>query len=187
MAKELNQFGPDTDGFDHINILANKAKTVIGKRLSHFAHCPFVHPYYGGFQSMEGFWHYISSGFKHEGLREVYGFNAKKQGRDLTTKWYQHFCEDILAGNYQKIIQNPDLAQMMTESELPFTHYYLFEDQSNPGEQKVVVPRESVWLVQGFEDIRTALKDGNIPDCWKSATVRYATNIANGRPAYKSK
>lgn len=172
-------FGPETDGIDHINILAGKAKTVIGKRLSHFAESPFIHPYYGSFQSMEAYWHYIKTGFRREELRGLVGFTAKQTAARYNTRWYYEFCEDILAGDYQKIIQDEALAHMVVESELPFTHYYLFGEEPN---QRVVYPRESLWLIPGLEDIRTALKKGEVPQCWKSAALRYARNVASGNP-----
>lgn len=176
-------YAPVTDGFDHINILAGKAATVVGKRLSHFAPSPFIHPYYGAFQSMEAFWHYASTGFRHEELRGLVGLKAKQAAAGKRKYWYPEFCEDILAGNYQKIIQDESLANMVVESELPLTHYYLFGEEPY---LRVVVPRESNWLVPGLENIRTALKEGQTPDCWKSAAMRYAQNVASGRPAHVS-
>lgn len=180
-------YRPESDGFDHINILAGKAMTVVGKRLSHFAHSPFIHPYYGSFQSMEGFWHYASTGFCHEELRDLIGLRAKQVAQGFRKHWYPEFCEDILAGNYQKIIQDEALANMLVESELPLTHYYLFPktDEDGPG-LKIVVPRESNWLVPGLESIRTALKNGETPECWKASALRYAQNVAAGNPAYTS-
>lgn len=185
MAKKKRKpspYGPDNDGFTHINILAGKAMTLVGKRLSHFAHSPFIHPYYGAFQSMEGYWHYISTGFCHEELRHLIGLKAKQHAQNLHTRWYDHFCEDVMAGNYQKIIQDRNLSDMIMESELPFKHYYLFPDRSDPTKIVTVTPRESAWLTAGFEEIRAALKNGTVPKSWKAATLRYAQNVANGNP-----
>ena len=186
MAKEP-QFTPDTDGIDHINILASKAKTLLGKRLSHFAPMPFVHPYFGSFMSMEGFWHYAATGYEHDELRHVSGFEAKKLGRTYKKEWYDEHRDDVLAANWQKIIQNHPLAMLMAESELPFTHYYVFSPDDNPGVQIVKTPRESEWLCKGFEKIRTALKEGSVPDFWLEAADRYALNMSCGRPAWKSR
>lgn len=184
---EKTDYDYRNDGEDHINILARKAKTLLGHRLSHFAHSPFTHPYYGVFQSMESFWHYASTGYIHEELRDEVGFKAKKAAEGLRKVWYTEFTEDIMVANYQKIMQDPSLSQLMIESELPFTHYYLMPDEMNPGRIKMVTPRESRWLVKGFEDIRTALKQGTIPEFWDRALMRYATNVANGRPAHRSR
>lgn len=187
-------YDPANDGVDHINILSRKGKTQLGRRLSHFAHSPFTHPFYGAFQSMEGFWQYASTGFQHEFLRDEIGLDAKRRGRELKDQeteeddnWYVEFTEDVLAGNYLKIIQDPSLAQMMIESELPFTHYYLFIDPNPAKPPQIRIPRESDWLCKGFEKIREALKKGTTPDFWDQAQIRYATNVANGRPAHQSR
>ena len=191
MAKKKVKFDFKNDGIDHINILAGKGKTLLGRRLSHFAHSQFIHPYYGAFQSMEGFWHFASTGFQHDFLRNEVGFDAKVKARELKNKgsrehWYEEFTEDIKVANYLKIIQDPSLATMMIESELPFTHYYLMADRENPGQLVMITPRESSWLCQGFEEIRNALKNGVTPAFWERAQLRYATNVANGRPAHQS-
>lgn len=175
-------YKPQEDGYTHINILAGKAATLVGKRLSHFAQSPFIHPYYGAFQSMEGYWHYVSTGFMHEELRGLSGLTAKRFGRGLRKSLHLDFCEDILAGNYQKIIQSDRLAQMVVESELPFTHYYVFHGSDDNDDFKVIVPRESSWLTEGLDKIRAALKAGEVPECWKNAALRYAQNVASGVP-----
>lgn len=181
----------ENDGVDHINILAKKGKTLLGRRLSHFAHSQFIHPYYGAFQSMEGFWHFASTGFQHDFLRNEVGFDAKIKARELKLKgnkehWYEEFTEDIMVANYLKIIQDQALATMMIESELPFTHYYLMQDRANPAKLVMITPREARWMCEGFEKIRAALKEGSTPEFFEKAQIRYATNIANGRPAHQS-
>ena len=55
---------PDNDGIDHINTYS-KGKTELGKLLTNFAHTPFVHPKYGEFQSVEGFWYFKKTGYSH--------------------------------------------------------------------------------------------------------------------------
>lgn len=160
-------FTASNDGVDHINIYSN-GKTELGRLLTHFAHKPFVHPYFGPFASMEGLWYFIRNGGVDENLRYLSGIKAKKLGKLSKAKWYADFRSDILAANYQKIIQNEDIRSAMIASELPFDHYYLF------GPNKVLVtPRDSQWLIDGFEEIRTALKAGEVPKCWIEAEQRY--------------
>jgi hypothetical protein len=166
-----SRFDPANDGIDHINILFHKAKTKLGHELSHFTKMKFTHPYLGYFTSMEGFWFYVRSGCVADDLRYKYGFDAKQEGRQYESKWNQHFEEDIMAGNYQKIIQNPDLLESFVNSQLPFTHYYLF-DTANGGQHKVSA-RGEAWLSKGFEDLRTALKEQRVPECWINAEQRY--------------
>lgn len=176
-------FDPANDGIDHINILWHKAATRLGHNLSHFTKLSFVHPYLGPFSSMEGFWFYIRSGRVAEELRYKSGFAAKKDGRLYTQRWNDNFDEDIMAGNYQKILQNSGsvsksrLLEDFLESELPFTHYYLFETAAG-GKTKVPARGED-WMSKGFEDIRTAMKEGRVPDCWLNAEKRYVAEHAN--------
>ena len=163
-------FRPQDDGVTHINI-HSRAKTELGKLLSHFAHTPFTHPYIGPFYSMEGFWYFARCGFNEKignKLHYLSGFRAKQTGRDLPPIRYEHFKEDILAANYQKIIQHEHIREMMIKSELPFDHYYTFGPNN-----RCVCPKETGWLVEGFEDIRTALKEGVVPQVWINAEKRY--------------
>lgn len=166
------------DGKTHINI-HTRGKTELGRKLSHFAHTPFIHPYFGSFYSMEGLWYYLRSGQtrKKEGtppdataerLRFLSGYRAKVAGKTLPYSWYEEFKEDIMAANYQKIIQTPGLCEEFVKSELPFDHYYTF------GEGDVVVtPNNYDWLCEGFDDIREAMKNGEVPKCWINAEKRY--------------
>lgn len=162
-------FSTATDGVDHINI-HSVGKTELGRLLSHFAHTPFTHPFFGPFYSMEGFWYFARSGFTEDRLRYLSGFRAKQAGRDLKYKYYDEFKEDIIAANYQKIIQHERIRELMVASELPFDHYYTFGPNSVH-----VTPKESEWLIKGFEDIRLALKEGTVPSVWVEAEKRYMT------------
>lgn len=172
-----SRFDPANDGFDHINILWHKAKTKLGHDLSHFTKMKFTHPYLGYFTSMEGFWFFVRSGCVADDLRYMYGFQAKQVGRQYEQKWSKTFEEDIMAGNYQKIIQNPDLMESFVSSELPFTHYYLF-DRPDGGQQKVSA-RGEAWMSKGFEDLRTAMKENRVPECWVNAEQRYVQAHSN--------
>lgn len=165
--KSLLGFTLNNDGIDHVNI-HSVGKTELGRLLSHFAHTPFTHPYFGPFYSMEGFWYFARSGFIEGRLRYLSGFRAKQVGKELGYKWYKDFKEDVIAANYQKIIQHENIRDLIIESELPFDHYYTFGPNSFH-----VTPRTTDWLVQGFEDIRLALKEGVVPSVWIESEKRY--------------
>jgi hypothetical protein len=168
--ESLLGFRSGEDGISHINI-HSVGKTELGRLLSHFAHTPFVHPYIGPFYSMEGFWYFARAGFNEKDagkLRYLSGFRAKKIGREFALKRYDDFKEDILAANYQKIIQHEHIRELVIASELPFDHYYTFGHN-----HLCVSPKEASWLIQGFEDIRTALKEGVVPQLWIDAEKRY--------------
>lgn len=147
----FSQNTPDQDGITHINIFS-KGSTELGRKLSHFAYAPFIHPYFGPFKSMEGFWYYIRAVEPDDKLRELVGHEAKFYGREKETKFLNNFQEIIMDANYQKIEQNPDIKKLMLESTLPFDHYYTFGP-------KQVRLSQFIWLIEGFESIRTAIKN----------------------------
>ena len=71
---------PKEDGVSHINVWS-RGTTDLGRDLSNFAHTPFVHPRYGPFQSVEGFWYWLSTGQKEIKLRHLWGYLAKEEGK----------------------------------------------------------------------------------------------------------
>lgn len=167
--KSVMGFNVENDGLDHINIYT-MGKTELGRVLSHFAHTPFKHPYFGPFYSMEGFWYYASAGFKEENsqMRYLSGSRAKRTGKTLKQVHYDEFMQDIIAANYQKIIQHDRIRELMIESELPFDHYYVY------GPNNIhVTPKSADKLIKGFEEIRKALKQGIVPQVWLDAERRY--------------
>ena len=146
------------DGVTHLNIYSN-SKTDLGRGLAHFAFSPFLHPYYGPFNSMEGFWHFIRAEEPDHRLRTFSGHRAKLLGKTLKTHRVENFRELVNEANYHRIAQSEKLRALIVDSNLPFDHYYLF----GPG-QKLVRPMGFEWLVDGFENIRKMLKKGQIPD-----------------------
>lgn len=158
------------DGIDHINI-HSVGLTSLGRALSHFAHDPFTHPHYGPFYSIEGFWYFARSGFNESvagKVRSLSGFRAKKFGRELPTVRCEHFKDEIIAANYQKIIQNESLRSAVIESELPFDHYYTFGNSD-----RHITPNSAEWLLEGFEEIRRALQNDVVPEVWLRVDKRY--------------
>lgn len=162
------------DGIDHINIYS-RGRTQLGRWMSNFAKTPFVHPYYGQFTSVEGFWYYMRSDVRDDRLRYLWGFEAKKHGRELPAKWYDDFKEDILGAIYQKIIQNKELLELLVNSELPFAHYYTF--QSGNGSVVLINPREAEWLLTGIEEIRECLRKDETPPVWERVAARHVAKI----------
>ncbi|MNU19603.1 hypothetical protein D3C71_78340 [compost metagenome] len=145
------------DGVTHINVYS-RGNTDLGRMLAHFTFSPFVHPYYGPFNSMEGFWYYIKARKPEDALRTLHGWEAKELGKQLEHMRRPNFKELIVEANFHKITQNPRLLAMMKGSVLPFDHYYLY----GPG--KILIrPKGFEWLVEGFESIRTMVKMGREP------------------------
>lgn len=144
------------DGVTHCNIYS-KGRTELGRQLSHFANTPFVHPHYGPFHSMEGFWYYIKAAEEDDTLRTLWGRQAKEYGKRLPIMRRDNFKQLIIEANFYKIEQTSEIKRMMEDSALRFDHYYLF------GNGPVFVrPPGFGWLVEGFEEIRRLLKWGKL-------------------------
>ena len=148
---------PVEDGLTHINIYS-RSNDHLGRMLSHFYYSPFNHPVFGPFNCMEGLWHWVKSQERDDKLRGMTGWKAKEHGKLMTKRYLKNFQEIIMAANFYKIEQNPLLKELMINSNLPFEHYYIH------GPAKLVImPDSCEWLIKGFEQIRTLLKEGKRP------------------------
>jgi hypothetical protein len=149
-------FDPEKDGQTHINVSTN-GKTELGRKLAHFAVTKFVHPIYGPFKSMEGFWHFIKCEDMDDNFRVLTASRAKAYAKTKKMVWREHFVDVINEANFHKIVQNEDIKQAMIESDLPFAYYYMFGP-----EQLQIFPQQATWLCAGFNQIRELLKNGEI-------------------------
>lgn len=151
---------PKNDGITHINIYIHGA-TDLGKSLTHFSHSPFIHPKYGTFQCMEGYWHWLRAVTRTDKLRYLTGGQAKEFSRDMKTEFVENFQELILEGNYCKITQNPQIRDALIASSLPFDQYYKHDDGTADG--LPVRVRSYDWLAPQFAVIRGMLQNGVSP------------------------
>lgn len=163
-------FDPDEDGLTHINVHPSpaEARTILGQSLSSFKYMPFSHPFYGNFCSLEGFTHYLGNKERDDKLRHLAHERAYRYGKRGTPDPYKDFRDDIMAGMYQKILQNARLCKMVIDSRLPFDMYYRF----GPG-RVIISPKGNDWFIQELEDIRTSLKNDIVPDVWVRSEKRY--------------
>lgn len=145
---------PEDDGRTHINISSNGA-TQLGRDLTHFAAIPFIHPIYGPFKTMEGFWHYIKGQDPDDAFRTLTASKAKQYAKDRITVKRPNFINIVKEANFHKIEQNEVLKQLMIDSTLPFEYYYLYGP-----EQLKILPGHAPWLCSSFEEIRRMLKAG---------------------------
>ena len=142
------------DGISHINVYS-KGRTELGRLLSNFANTPFMHPAHGKFASVEGYWYWLSC--KEDTLKELYGYKAKKVGRELGGEdWLDDaaFRMNVCTAITCKLEQNPYISKMLAETDLPLVHYYLFGNNYNP---KVIVPSQGLWIINHIESIRADL------------------------------
>lgn len=147
----------ESDGKTHINIWI-EAKTKLGRMLARQYHTPFTHPFFGPFNSMEGFWQYVQGETPDDSLRWMTGVEARNFGKNKPRRYVPNFQEIILAANFFKIEQNPKILDLFKKSTLPFDVYYLF----GPG-GVVIRPKGSEWIVESFEEIRRMMKEDRRP------------------------
>lgn len=150
------KFNSSTDGIDHINIYS-KGKTELGRFLSNFSYSRIDTPY-GPFDSVEGYWYYLLTprySFKAERLKSLTGFKAKELGRELTQGVDWNYSEE-----FKTLIKNAisckintmiGMADLLSESDLPFTHYYEYNG-------KVINVPENKWVLDHIEWHRKMLK-----------------------------
>jgi hypothetical protein len=162
-----NIFDPSTidgvDGVDHINI-HNDAITKLGRLLDMNAKTPFVHPELGMFHCVGGMWHYIKTRPMIEELRVLHG----AQLRHKVSQMKKDAMEDPYAPQsvgvpgfktimadamWHKVTQSPEIVTLMTESTLPFEHYFT-QGALNLRQY----PSEGFWTVAAFEEIRRVIK-----------------------------
>jgi hypothetical protein len=146
-------YQPYTDGIDHINIYS-KAKTKLGRALSNFSEIGFLHPKYGKFVSMEGYWYWLATGKTENRLRNLSGYAAKELGRKLPRVECDGFEADVKKGLLLRVEQNPVLAEAMKKCTLPFSHYYSYGNDLNP---KIIADDKNKWIVDYIELIREYL------------------------------
>lgn len=148
------------DSYDHINISIT-GETPLGRQLAHFHPSKFKHPWFGEFECMEGFWHYINAA-EHtdytEQLRTLVGYEAKEHSKKLEKTKVEGFQEIIFTANFYRIEQNTQLKELFLKSTLPFDYYY-YQGKGN----MVMRPKGHLWFVKMFEDIRKLMKEGKRP------------------------
>lgn len=169
--KNVNeQYKKETDGVEHINISIT-GKTELGRLLSLENEQKFVHPILGPFKSVTNYWSYLKSNSHNSALRfmrpEVC-LSTIKNNKDIREN-VENFKALIVRGCYYKITSSNKLRQMVEESTLPFQMYYIkVEKELNNGKEikyEVKVPHKySYWLINGFNEIRKALKENREPD-----------------------
>lgn len=168
MSEALTAFSPETDGVDHINVYS-RAKTVLGRTLSNFAHTPFHHPKDGYFGSLEAYWYWLAIGSLRESpeyraLRSMHGFQCKDLGRKALQKWSElnnrqppevpDFVSHIKKAILCKVRQTEGLSEMLKNSTLPLIHYYYWGDKAP---YKVSRPEKYDWITDYISDVRDYL------------------------------
>lgn len=162
---DVIDYDPLCDGVTHINVYS-KAKTELGRLLSNFAHTPFKHPRYGHFSSVEAFWYWLSTGKKNDQLRSLHGYQSKKAGLLIRKQMEEsgeafqevpNFKAEIKKAILCKIEQNEHLRDLLKNSSLPLTHYYIWGNVSSESEYKVTYPVKYAWIHEYIDLVRQYL------------------------------
>ncbi len=148
-------FRPEEDGVTHINVYS-KGRTELGRLLSNFSHTPIHSPKTGlTFASLEALWYWLNAAESPERdqLRNLHGFAAKKKGRELSCVNRfkgEQFRKAIYYAMQLKLEQHPRIKEMLRESSLPLTHYYVFDG--------TVKHAGYEWIIEEWERLRAQLK-----------------------------
>lgn len=141
------------DGVDFINIHTDHAQTDLGKELSGPYAYHFIHPILGPFGSVKNFIEWAKSGGTCDEMR----FAHEKKLKYLTRVNDQHPIRDfqtvLMDVLYIRIKNDPLLIKKLTESHLPFTLFYIFNESV-----RIPVPGGKIF-VNTLESIRQHLKE----------------------------
>jgi len=135
------------DGAAWVNIYS-RGKTKLGRMLSNFSNYP-VDTIDGTFQSVEGYWYWLSCG--DDRLKTASGYEAKKIGREAGAVDYpkdSKFKLKIALALISKLAKHEEIYEAFKQNNLPFDHYYVYGD-------KVIRPKEGRWIL----DIWTFIKE----------------------------
>jgi hypothetical protein len=144
-------YNPETDGVDHINF-SSCGKTSLGKLLDINARSRIHHPQLGLFESLGGIWYYLC-GDQNDMFRSLFGRKCNLVGKKSKQNFVEGFRTIIAEASWIKVIQNPELIDMILKSDSPFVSYFI---QGEPG--IAVLTSQHQWYAPVLEEIRKALK-----------------------------
>lgn len=164
------------DGITHINIYTG-GKTELGRFLSNFTHME-QDTEHGRFSSLEGYYHYlklmravneadipdiirIAVVKDIDRLRTMFGKQAQDYGRELRQRliyeriWINDKPNEFFHECFRKAmltkIETSSFKDVFFESDLPFTHYYVFKGS-------VIYKPHFSWLEDLVNDLRYGVK-----------------------------
>jgi hypothetical protein len=162
--KKVTDLGPD--GEDHINVYTN-CKTELGAALSPFATTPFISPFYGKFNSRQGFYYYLLSKDGHEAFRTMQPVKMRSYAAGLSTMGF--FCPNLrfhmATALWSQIKDNEIIKQKLIDNQLPFEAYYLKRQKFENVVSHIPARPNSnaTWITRIVSVIANALKKGVTP------------------------
>lgn len=145
---------PNGDGIDHINVYS-QGRTALGRFLSNWTKCDLDVIEDGKFQSVEGYWYWLRS--KDDRLRSLYGYAAKKLGRDLNRLVPNQpasvldviMFQNKIKGAIRQKIERSGIVSVFKGSKLPFTHYYVYNGTVREAGHE--------WIIDYLEELRKTI------------------------------
>ena len=143
------------DGIDHINI-ARDANTELGKLLDINSYSPFNHPSLGNFNSLGGFWLYITA--EAETTKEInfcrwiHGSSVVYRKKAMKTKKIDGFVLIMADALWYKINAIPELVEAMIINKLPYSSYFATKE-------KQTLSKIGAWYVPVLNEIARTLRE----------------------------
>ncbi len=161
---------PRLDGETHVNVYS-KSKCKIGRALSNISCYPILHPVFGRFDTLEGFWWWLSTGMVEEELRTLDGFACRKLGKTLRAVPRKDFKEQIRYALCLKLSNHIGLREAFFATTLPFVHYYAY---GKNGKVAVLPANKSIWVVEFL----TAVRDSH-GELLETTIANYDTGLSH--------
>lgn len=164
------------DGEDHICI-ERKARTELGRYLCmDNGDFPFTSRYFGRFNSLEGFWLYVTCPDfgRREHLRTVSGVALQNIRRDAMTVMVKinNLRAIMMQAMYDRIVQNESLRALFIENKLPFDMYRVDEETG----RRMRAPHMMHMVYVGYHNLLECLKEGGDVD----SAIFHARNEKDG-------
>lgn len=148
------------DGVDHINI-ARQAMTSLGKTLNLDYVRNWEHSVLGPFRSLNSLWYFLRAANRSDTIRTLSGGELRRFVDSRCGGFGGHlpnFRIMILDSMYKRIQACSEISAEMIRTVLPFDSYR--ENESGIRIRFEHTP----WIVAGYEEIRSALKEMREPD-----------------------
>lgn len=154
------------EGEDHINI-DRLSQTNAGRILCMDSITAWEHPMLGRFTSLNNFWYFLKAKNRVDALRTAHPRDLrimveKTGGRHKDIK---NFMQIVLWGIYYRVKHIGAASRELLKTDLPFDSY-----RSNPAG---IRSRNNTahWLVEGYEEIRRAMKEEREPNFTRIAPL----------------
>lgn len=124
---------PADDGVTHYNVRYKSAQTNLGLRLAVDFPYTFEHPALGPFESVEAYWHYLTTYGINDKVRQLNAENqpSRRLRQIIQKNTYQidNFYDYIEDALWVRLDQDEDLKTQLraTSQDLPFVHYDIFK------------------------------------------------------------